>query len=894
MSLSSDRVLNVLSVGKAFTVSTMLNCIVKVGARFDAGIKQLAEAKASLSRLKTVLIIENTETYLKMLPESPHALVLKEAYFSWDKPKNSQRINKLKHRTINQQNQTGNPTPDDTDLKLGLRNISFTLPMKQRISLARAVYSNKDIFLLDDPLSAVDAHVGKHIFEECIKKELRGKSVVLVSHQLQFLESCDEVMLLESGEIQGMGTHTSLVESNSQYADLFNNYKLELSRAKNEKDNKSQIKANELKIQGSNTQRAKGIINPAFTISDEIHSQDGKDQVTYTHDNIESKEHRVKQEHIKEGSIPWRTYHQYCRAAGGYLWAFMIALMFILNVGTRHFCSWWLGHWLNQGSGQGNCSNHTADGNISENPDLHFYQLMYGMAMLVMIVVGVINGFAFTKFTLRASSTIHENMLKQVLRSPMSFFDTTPIGRTISRFSMDQQEIDYNTPFVMSDVVQSYTDTFFQLTSITLVFPWFLIAVLLLAGVFSTILHVFLGVDGYIARMVKRSRSPWISFTVSSVEGLGLINAYNKNKHFIEKFMDLSDTQSKYQLLLRSGMRWLFFRMDFVTAIVSLTGALAILLAPLTMSPAMKGLAFSYIMMLGLLTSNVKKHVLFRCSFTSVERLQEYTMNCVSEAPRKIMDVNIQDGWPLSGAIHFHDFQMRYRENTPIVLDGLNLKITSKEKIGIMGTTGSGKSSIILALFRLVEPARGSILIDNVDISLIGLEDLRSKMSVIPQDPVLFIGTVRFNLDPFNNCSDEEIWQALGRIYMKDTISKLPEKLDFALTENGGHFSVGERQLICLARALLRDTKIIVLDEATASTDSETDARIQCTIREVFRDCTVLSITHRVNTALDYDKILILDNGKIAEFDKMEVLMKRPGSLFASLLEAANTRHERS
>ncbi|XP_061102942.1 ATP-binding cassette sub-family C member 12-like [Conger conger] len=981
-----------LSTSSAFTVSTMLNCIVKVGARFDAGIKQLAEAKASLSRLKTVLIIENTETYLKMLPESPHALVLKEAYFSWDKPKNSQRINKLKHRTINQQNQTGNPTPDDTDLKLGLRNISFTLPMgsmlgicgktgsgktlllssilkqmhllsgsvsangtfayvsqqawifsgtvrdnilmkeefdqtrydkailvcslqpdldilpdgdmteigerganlsggqKQRISLARAVYSNKDIFLLDDPLSAVDAHVGKHIFEECIKKELRGKSVVLVSHQLQFLESCDEVMLLESGEIQGMGTHTSLVESNSQYADLFNNYKLELSRAKNEKDNKSQIKANELKIQGSNTQRAKGIINPAFTMSDEIHSQDGKDQVTYTHDNIESKEHRVKQEHIKEGSIPWRTYHQYCRAAGGYLWAFMIALMFILNVGTRHFCSWWLGHWLNQGSGQGNCSNHTADGNISENPDLHFYQLMYGMAMLVMIVVGVINGYAFTKFTLRASSTIHENMLKQVLRSPMSFFDTTPIGRTISRFSMDQQEIDYNTPFVMSDVVQSYTDTFFQLTSITLVFPWFLIAVLLLAGVFSTILHVFLGVDGYIARMVKRSRSPWISFTVSSVQGLGLINAYNKNKHFIEKFMDLSDTQSKYQLLLRSGMRWLFFRMDFVTAIVSLTGALAILLAPLTMSPAMKVGAADFecekacAVSLFIHISRKATGIYYVC----------FPQNCVSEAPRKIMDVNIQDGWPLSGAIHFHDFQMRYRENTPIVLDGLNLKITSKEKIGIMGTTGSGKSSIILALFRLVEPARGSILIDNVDISLIGLEDLRSKMSVIPQDPVLFIGTVRFNLDPFNNCSDEEIWQALGRIYMKDTISKLPEKLDFALTENGGHFSVGERQLICLARALLRDTKIIVLDEATASTDSETDARIQCTIREVFRDCTVLSITHRVNTALDYDKILILDNGKIAEFDKMEVLMKRPGSLFASLLEAANTRHERS
>uniref|UniRef100_A0A3B4BH29 ABC transporter domain-containing protein n=1 Tax=Periophthalmus magnuspinnatus TaxID=409849 RepID=A0A3B4BH29_9GOBI len=251
-------------------------------------------------------------------------------------------------------------------------------------------------------------------------------------------------------------------------------------------------------------------------------------------------------------------------------------------------------------------------------------------------------------------------------------------------------------------------------------------------------------------------------------------------------------------------------------------------------------------------------------SFISVERLQEYIMDGTSESPRRVQNAQIPPNWPMNGTVTFQNYKMRYRENTPVVLNGLNVSIKGGEKLGIVGRTGSGKSSLVVALFRLVEPTEGSILIDGVDITTIGLHDLRCKLSVIPQDPVLFIDTVRYNLDPFGKYSDDDIWTALEKTYMKESISQLEEKLLAPVLENGENFSVGERQLLCMARALLRNSKIILLDEATASIDAETDTLIQNTIKEAFKDCTVLTIAHRVNTVLTSDRILVMDQGQVA------------------------------
>uniref|UniRef100_A0A671THT9 ATP binding cassette subfamily C member 12 n=1 Tax=Sparus aurata TaxID=8175 RepID=A0A671THT9_SPAAU len=708
------------------------------------------------------------------------------------------------------------PYGDQTEI--GERGLNLSGGQKQRISLARAVYSNKDIFLLDDPLSAVDAHVGKHIFEECIKKELHGKSIILVTHQLQYLEFCDDILVLEDGEVLESGDHQALMKSGSLDLQYGYNYPY----------------------------------------------------VILYHDQLVSKESTT------EGAVSWRVYHRYCQAAGGYFINFLVILNIVLMIGSTAFSNWWLSYWLGKGNGT------DSQGDVSQNEDLHFYQLIYGVVVIIMIALAIVKCFFYTGVTLHAACKFHDTMFKNIINSPMSFFDTTPTGRILNRFAKDQEEVDTVLPLHMDPFLQFTLLITFTVVIISSVFPPMLVAVLIIGA------FIFQRSIRHMKRMENISRSPCISHTTSTLQGLSTIHAYNTRDSHIKTFKTLNDINSNHYLLFNSGTRWLSFWLDFMAATMTLMVSLFVVLSDdKIISPSLKGLAMSYtIQLTGLLQYTVRQSTEVEARFNSVERLLEYI---TSEAPRHIKEAEIPEHWPKAGAITFQDYKMRYRENTPIVLNGLNFSIRAGEKLGIVGRTGSGKSTLGVALFRLVEPADGSIVIDGVDVMSIGLQDLRSKLSIIPQDPVLFIGTVRYNLDPFNYYTDEEIWAALEKTYMKDSISKLEEKLQAPVQENGENFSVGERQLMCMARALLRNSKIILLDEATASIDSETDALIQNTIKEAFHDCTMLTIAHRINTVMYADRILVMDNGKVAELDSPAVLMQRPDSLFASLLTAANT-----
>ncbi|KAK6917096.1 ABC transporter-like, ATP-binding domain [Dillenia turbinata] len=753
--------------------------------------------------------------------------------------------------------------------EIGERGVNISGGQKQRVSMARAVYSNADVYIFDDPLSALDAHVGRQVFNKCIKEELKGKTRVLVTNQLHFLPQVDRIILVSDGTIKEDGTFEDLSANGPLFQKLMENAgKMEKHVDEMEENEKFEQKSSKPTINGE----ANGF----------------PEKANLTKRRKEGKSVLIKQEERETGIVSWKVLMRYKDALGGF-WVVMILFMcYISTEVLRVLSSTWLSIWTKQ--------------NDVENYNPGFYNLIYALLSLGQVLVTLANSFWLITSSLYAAKRLHDAMLKAILRAPMVFFQTNPIGRIINRFAKDLGDIDRN----VAGMVNMFMGQLWQLLStfvlIGIVSTISLWAIMPLLILFYAAYLYYQSTSREVKRLDSITRSPVYAQFGEALNGLSSIRAYKAYDRMASINGKFMDNNIRFTLANISSNRWLTIRLETLGGImIWLTATFAVIQngnADNKVAFASTiGLLLSYALNITSLLSGVLRQASrAENGLNAVERVGTY-IDLPSEAPVIIESNRPPLGWPSVGAIKFEDVVLRYRMELPPVLHGLSFTILPSEKLGIVGRTGAGKSSMINALFRIVELQSGRILIDNYDIAKFGLLDLRKALSLIPQSPVLFSGTVRFNLDPFGKHNDADLWEALERAHLKDVIRKNAFGLDAEVLESGENFSVGQRQLLSLARALLRRSKILVLDEATAAVDVRTDALIQKTIREEFKSCTMLVIAHRLNTIIDCERILVLDAGQVLELDTPDRLLLKEDGAFARMVQStgsANAQYLRS
>ncbi|XP_057388585.1 ATP-binding cassette sub-family C member 4 isoform X6 [Balaenoptera acutorostrata] len=754
---------------------------------------------------------------------------------------------------------------EDGDLTvIGDRGTTLSGGQKARVNLARAVYQDADIYLLDDPLSAVDAEVSRHLFELCICQALYQKITILVTHQLQYLKAASQILILKDGEMVQKGTYTEFLKSGIDFGSIL--------KKENEETEPSTVP-------GTPTLR-----NRTFSESSVWSQQSSrpslKDAAPEDQDT-ENIQVTLSEESRLEGKVGFKAYKNYFTA--GAHWCIIIFLIPV-NIAAQVayvLQDWWLSYWANEQSALNVTVN--GQGNVTEKLDLYWYLGIYSGLTVSAVLFGIARSLFVFYVLVSSSQTLHNQMFESILRAPVLFFDRNPIGRILNRFSKDIGHMDDLLPLTFLDFIQTFLQVIGVVGVAVSVIPWIAIPLVPLGIIFFVLRRYFLQTSRDVKRLESTTRSPVFSHLSSSLQGLWTIRAYSAEERFQELFDAHQDLHSEAWFLFLTTSRWFAVRLDAICAIFVIVVAFGSLILAKTLDAGQVGLALSYALtLMGMFQWCVRQSAEVENMMISVERVIEYT-DLEKEASWEYQK-RPPPSWPQEGVIVFDNVNFSYSLDGPLVLKHLTALIKSREKVGIVGRTGAGKSSLIAALFRLSEP-EGKIWIDKVLTTEIGLHDLRKKMSIIPQEPVLFTGTMRKNLDPFNEHTDEELWNALEEVQLKEAIEDLPGKMDTELAESGSNFSVGQRQLVCLARAILRKNRVLIIDEATANVDPRTDELIQKKIREKFAQCTVLTIAHRLNTIIDSDRIMVLDSGRLKEYDEPYVLLQNRDGLFYKMVQ---------
>ena len=705
--------------------------------------------------------------------------------------------------------------------------------------------------------------MGRHIFRHCIKGLLAHKCILLVTHALEFLPACDQVIVLEKGKIVNQGPFSVISqEKTGVLAALLQAQKEARAQEAQETQEESPLSPMDVTP-----------LTPTKEEEKETKVEDKEDVAGMEVKTEDKKKGELTVEETRvKGQVKRSVYSLYFMAAGGAWIISLVLFTFLLTEIFKVINNLWLTYWSNY-----------------EGPHHPLWFVgIYALLALISILFMGTRYITLYLTGLKASSRLHDKLIEGIMRSPMSFFDQTPLGRITNRVSKDIYTVDKTIPGVFDQLIECLFAVLSTLAIVAIAFPLFIVVMILLSIYYIYEGMFYIKSSREIKRLDSISRSPIYANFGETLDGASVIRAYQAQDQFIQKNYNLLDLNQRAYFIISSSNCWLGIRLEFAGTVI--IGA-ATLLAVLGKDPtnavftSMAALAISY----SLDTTQDLNWVVrmitdMETQIVSVERIQEYS-ELPSEAPAHIPETAPRESWPATGDISIENIVMRYRPELEPVIKGLSAHILPGEKVGVVGRTGAGKSSLVLCLMRIIELEKGRIVIDGADISKIGLEDLRSKIAIIPQEPLLFSGTVRDNLDPFNNYTDEEIWSALERASLRDVIMEDPAGLEKVVEEHGSNYSVGQRQLLCVARALLRKSKVILMDEATASIDLETDMKIQKTIRREFTDSTVITIAHRIHTIIDSDKVMVMELGRLQEFDRPSVLLSDKNSLFSQLVE---------
>uniref|UniRef100_A0A8C0FAY3 Multidrug resistance-associated protein 1 n=1 Tax=Bubo bubo TaxID=30461 RepID=A0A8C0FAY3_BUBBB len=747
------------------------------------------------------------------------------------------------------------PTGDKTEI--GEKGVNLSGGQKQRVSLARAVYCNADVYLFDDPLSAVDAHVGKHIFEKVIgpKGILKNKTRVLVTHAINYLPQMDTILVMSDGEISEMGSYQELLKQDGAFAEFLRTY----ANAEQSMENSGKLlwTVETEKQMSSNRQLSNSSTYSRDTGKTQHQSSTAELQKPLAEKNSWK---LTEADTAKTGRVKATVYWDYMKAIGLFI-SFLSIFLFMCNHIASLASNYWLSLW-------------------TDDPVINGTQQYTNVRLGVYGALGISQGLlGLTYFKI---SCFRMFLMLLVTLSPMSFFERTPSGNLVNRFSKEIDTIDSTIPPIIKMFMGSTFNVIGACIIILLATPIAAVIIPPLGLVYLLVQRFYVATSRQLKRLESVSRSPVYSHFNETLLGVSVIRAFEEQKRFIKQNdVKVDENQKAYYPSIVAN-RWLAVRLEYVGNCIVLFAALFAVTARNKLSAGLVGLSvlLFFLQITAYLNWLVRMSSELETNIVAVERVKEYA-EMEKEAEWSIEQTAPASTWPKEGKVEFRGYGLRYREDLDLVLKNINVTINGGEKIGIVGRTGAGKSSLTLGLFRINEAAEGEIIIDGINIAKIGLHDLRFKITIIPQDPILFSGSLRMNLDPFDQHSDEDIWRSLELAHLKNFVSSLPDKLNHECAEGGENLSVGQRQLVCLARALLRKSKILVLDEATAAVDLETDKLIQSTIKSQFEECTVLTIAHRLNTIMDYTRVLVLDRGEVVECGSPDHLLQEKGIFYS-------------